>query len=69
MNWSMPNTWWPAPGKGGEGEKGDERDPTTPAGKEELRAIGLGKYAYSETGEPSENSIREENGLALRRKY
>nr|WP_268988553.1 hypothetical protein [Ralstonia solanacearum] len=34
-----------------------------------MRAIGLGKYAYSETGEPSENSIREENGLALRRKY
>ncbi|MDN4064212.1 MULTISPECIES: XopG/HopH/AvrPtoH family type III secretion system effector [Ralstonia solanacearum species complex] len=60
----VAGTW-----KGGEGEKGDERDPTTPAGKEELRAIGLGKYAYSETGEPSENSIREENGLALRRKY
>ncbi|MEF9387718.1 XopG/HopH/AvrPtoH family type III secretion system effector [Ralstonia solanacearum species complex bacterium KE056] len=57
----VAGTW-----KGGEG---DERDPTTPAGKEELRAVGLGKYAYSETGEPSENSIRAENGLPLRRKY
>ncbi|MEF3061141.1 XopG/HopH/AvrPtoH family type III secretion system effector [Ralstonia solanacearum] len=57
----VAGTW-----KGGEG---DERDPTTPAGKEELRAIGLGKYAYSETREPSENAIRAENGLPLRRKY
>ncbi|AMP36151.1 MULTISPECIES: XopG/HopH/AvrPtoH family type III secretion system effector [Ralstonia solanacearum species complex] len=49
------------------GRWGDDRDPTTPAGKEELRAVGLGKYA--ETGEPSENAIRDEHGLPLRRKY
>ncbi|MFV8513131.1 XopG/HopH/AvrPtoH family type III secretion system effector [Ralstonia pseudosolanacearum] len=49
------------------GRWGDDRDPTTSAGKEELRAVGLGKYA--ETGEPSENAIRAEHGLPLRRKY
>ncbi|WP_216597530.1 M91 family zinc metallopeptidase, partial [Pseudomonas coronafaciens] len=40
---------------------------STPSGKEELRAVGLGKYANS--GEPSENSIRQEHGLPLRRTY
>ena len=35
--------------------------------KEELRAIGLDKYAYS--GEPSENTIRQEHRLPKRFKY
>ncbi|WCM94749.1 type III secretion system effector protein [Acidovorax sp. NCPPB 2350] len=40
---------------------------STPSGKEELRAVGLGKYANS--GEPSENSIRREHGLPKRETY
>lgn len=44
-----------------------EKSATTRSGKEELRAIGLGKYAYS--GEPSENTIRQEHGLPKRLKY
>ncbi|WP_197388009.1 XopG/HopH/AvrPtoH family type III secretion system effector [Ralstonia pseudosolanacearum] len=52
-----------------EGGWGDGRDPDTPAGQEELRAVGLGTYAYAETGEPSENAIRDEHGLPLRRKF
>ncbi|UYR03401.1 type III secretion system effector protein [Ralstonia pseudosolanacearum] len=51
------------------GRWGDDRDPKTSAGKEELRAVGLGKYEYAKTGEPSENAIRDEHGLPLRRKY
>jgi hypothetical protein len=39
----------------------------TESGKEELRAVGLGPYAAS--GEPSENKIRAELGLPLRRSY
>jgi hypothetical protein len=39
----------------------------TESGKEELRAVGLGKYAR--TGEPSENAIRSELGLPLRSTY
>ncbi|ADX47300.1 hypothetical protein Acav_3399 [Paracidovorax avenae ATCC 19860] len=39
----------------------------TDAGREELRAVGLGEYAS--TGEPSENSIRAEHGLPQRTSY
>ncbi|WP_230640779.1 XopG/HopH/AvrPtoH family type III secretion system effector [Ralstonia solanacearum] len=48
---------------------GDRYDPSSEAGKEESRAIGIGKYAFSKTGEPSENSIRSEHDLPLRAKY
>lgn len=48
---------------------GDRYDPSSEAGKEESRAIGIGKYTYSKTGEPSENSIRSEHDLPLRAKY
>lgn len=52
------------------GYDGRERyDSSTPAGKEENRAVGVGKYAYSITKQPSENSIRAEHGLPLRNKY
>jgi hypothetical protein len=44
---------------------GDRHDPTTKAGKEESRAVGLGKYE----GRPSENSIRAEHGRQLRTQY
>ena len=44
-------------------------DPSSSAGKEEARAVGIGKYAYSKTGKPSENSIRQERGLPLRKYY
>ncbi|WP_245202030.1 type III secretion system effector protein [Herbaspirillum sp. 1173] len=40
-------------------------DETTPAGKEELRAVGLGKYRNL----PSANSIRAEYGLPLMFRY
>lgn len=36
---------------------------------EEHRAVGIGKYKYSKTGEPSENSIRAEHNLPLRKRY
>lgn len=39
----------------------------TESGKEELRAVGLGKYAR--TGEPSENAIRSELNMPLRSTY
>jgi hypothetical protein len=45
---------------------GDRLDPDTQAGKEELRAVGLGKYAEAPY---SENSIRQELGLPLRSQY
>jgi hypothetical protein len=45
---------------------GEDIDPVTQSGKEELRAVGLGKYAKSPY---SENSIREELGLPLRSQY
>ncbi|WOB27579.1 MULTISPECIES: type III secretion system effector protein [Xanthomonas] len=57
----MAGTW--------KGSYEDERNPDTPTGKEELRAVGLGKYKYSESGEPSENSIRAEHGLPKRVSY
>lgn len=39
----------------------------TESGKEELRAVGLGKYARS--GEPNENAIRSELNMPLRNTY
>ncbi|MFC3394540.1 XopG/HopH/AvrPtoH family type III secretion system effector [Brenneria rubrifaciens] len=51
------------------GAEGDRYDPSSRAGKEELRAVGIGDYRYSKTGKPSENSIRAEQGLPLRMKY
>ncbi|CAD1795274.1 type III secretion system effector protein [Xanthomonas arboricola] len=57
----MAGTW--------KGSYEDDRDPDTPTGKEELRAVGLGKYKYSQSGEPSENSIRAEHGLPKRVSY
>ncbi|RMU75794.1 Type III effector HopH1 [Pseudomonas syringae pv. apii] len=50
-------------------DDGDRYNPRTGSGKEELRAVGLDKYSYSLTKEPSENSIRAEHGLPLRMKY
>ena len=47
----------------------DSIDPNTAAGKEELRAVGLGKYKYENSEEPSENSIRAEHGLPKRVSY
>ncbi|UNW13621.1 type III secretion system effector protein [Xanthomonas phaseoli pv. phaseoli] len=35
--------------------------------KEELRAVGVGKYEYRKTRQPSENSIRQEHGLPVRK--
>jgi hypothetical protein len=46
-----------------EGSRGSRTDPSTPAGIEEWRAIGLGDY-YNRS--PSENSIRAEHGLPPR---
>lgn len=57
----MAGTW--------KGSYEDERDPDTPTGQEELRAVGLGRYKYSRSGEPSENSIRAEHGLPKRVSY
>ncbi|WP_187322917.1 XopG/HopH/AvrPtoH family type III secretion system effector [Paracidovorax avenae] len=57
----MAGTW--------KGNSGSPADPESPAGKEELRAVGLGKYKYSATGEPSENSVRAEHGLPKRKSY
>ncbi|WP_343230441.1 M91 family zinc metallopeptidase [Xanthomonas euvesicatoria] len=48
---------------------GDRYDETSEAGKEELRAVGVGKYEYRKTRQPSENSIRQEHGLPIRKKY
>ena len=48
---------------------GDRYDETSEAGKEELRAVGVGKYEYRKTRQPSENSIRQEHGLPVRKKY
>ncbi|MCC4617999.1 type III secretion system effector protein [Xanthomonas campestris pv. asclepiadis] len=48
---------------------GDRYNGKSEAGKEELRAVGLGKYEYSKTNQPSENSIRQEHGLPIRKKY
>jgi Effector protein len=45
---------------------GNPLDESSPAGKEELRAIGLGKYAKLPF---SENSIRQEHGLPLRTRF
>ncbi|MCC5077987.1 type III secretion system effector protein [Xanthomonas campestris pv. campestris] len=45
---------------------GDRLDPKSKSGKEELRATGLGKYASERV---SENSIRAENGLPIRKHY
>ncbi|RLM27797.1 hypothetical protein BIY29_01555 [Brenneria alni] len=42
---------------------------STKSGKEELRAVGLGKYKHENTGEPTENSIRGEHGLPLKTRY
>lgn len=44
----------------------DPSSASTESGLEELRATGLGRYANSE---PSENSIRRELGMPLRKKY
>ncbi|RLM19064.1 type III effector HopH1 [Brenneria alni] len=49
--------------------QGDRYDPSSRAGKEESRAVGIGNYRYSKTGKPSENSIRAEHNLPLRSKY
>jgi len=52
--------------------KGDYDDPnyaSKTSGQEELRAVGLGRYAYSLTGEPSENSVRAEHRLPMRAHY
>ncbi|GKS97691.1 XopG/HopH/AvrPtoH family type III secretion system effector [Acidovorax sp. SUPP2825] len=57
----MAGTW--------KGSYDDSRDPETASGKEELRAVGIGKYKYSETGQPSENSVRAEHGLPKRSSY
>ena len=57
----MGGTW--------KGSYDNPRDPDTNAGKEELRAVGLGKYKYSRSREPSENSVREEHGLPKRKSY
>ncbi|UXN02209.1 type III secretion system effector protein (plasmid) [Xanthomonas hortorum pv. pelargonii] len=46
---------------------GDRYDETSEAGKEELRAVGVGKYEYRKTRQPSENSIRQEHGLPIRK--
>ncbi|HKX56518.1 MAG TPA: type III secretion system effector protein [Xanthomonadales bacterium] len=48
---------------------GNRYDPKTPNGKEESRAVGVEGYHYSKTKKPSENSIRAEQGLPLRKKY
>nr|WP_113865162.1 XopG/HopH/AvrPtoH family type III secretion system effector [Brenneria salicis]NMN91691.1 NleD-like pathogen effector protein (putative zinc metallopeptidase) [Brenneria salicis ATCC 15712 = DSM 30166]RBP65749.1 NleD-like pathogen effector protein (putative zinc metallopeptidase) [Brenneria salicis ATCC 15712 = DSM 30166] len=47
----------------------DASSALTKSGKEELRAVGLGKYEFERTGKPTENSIRREHGLPLRTKY
>jgi hypothetical protein len=47
--------------------KGDRHDPSTPAGKEELRAVGIGSKANQQR--ISENSIRQELGHPLRTAY
>lgn len=57
----MAGTW--------KGSYDNPDDASTNAGKEELRAVGLGKYKYNKTHEPSENSIRAEHGLPKRRSY
>ncbi|MEJ8797776.1 XopG/HopH/AvrPtoH family type III secretion system effector [Trinickia caryophylli] len=57
----MAGTW--------KGSYQNSRDPDTAAGKEELRAVGLGKYKHSLSGEPSENSVRAEHGLPKRVSY
>lgn len=48
------------------GGVGDRHDRSTPAGKEELRAVGLGKYKDEKL---TENAIRKEHGEPLRRYY
>ena len=46
---------------------GDRLDPVTQSGKEELRAVGLGKYVKKTPY--SENSIRQELGFPQRSQY
>ncbi|MFA0923255.1 XopG/HopH/AvrPtoH family type III secretion system effector [Xanthomonas fragariae] len=48
---------------------GNRYNEKSEAGKEELRAVGVGKYEYRKTKQPSENSIRQEHGLPIRKKY
>ncbi len=48
------------------GGNGDPYDPASAAGKEELRAVGLGEY---QNKTPSENSIRQEHNEPLRTAY
>jgi hypothetical protein len=48
------------------GAVGSKYDPHSPAGKEELRAVGIGKFKNKA---PSENSIRAEHGETLRTSY
>ena len=48
------------------GGKGDRQVSSTPAGKEELRAVGLGKYKHEKI---SENGIRAEHGEPIRKHY
>ena len=48
------------------GHKGEGADPKTPKGKEELRAVGLGKFASKAF---SENRVRAEHDLPLRQSY
>lgn len=48
------------------GGSGDRYDPATPAAREERRAIGIGEF---DGKTPSENSIRQEHGEPLRKKY
>lgn len=57
----MGGTW--------KGSYQSRRDPTTQAGKEELRAVGIGKYNYRRSHQPSENSVRAEYGLPKRKSY
>lgn len=48
------------------GNQGSEEDPSSERGREEMRAIGLGKWKNKS---PSENSIRKELGEPLRPSY
>ncbi|CTP84532.1 hypothetical protein A6R71_13730 [Xanthomonas translucens pv. arrhenatheri] len=57
----MAGTW--------KGSYDDPNDASTASGQEELRAVGLGRYEYSLTGKPSENSVRAEHGLPMRTRY
>lgn len=48
------------------GGSGNRYDPSTPAGEEENRAVGIGKYSRNKL---SENGVREDHGLPMRLRY